>query len=98
MGDSLPGLFRRRLRCFTAARPGRGEAAKPAFRSINHPKIHVGKLHQPVARLGFRYANRLANQCLADEHRIAAPLDLSVQRTRRTAWSALYHGSSTRSG
>src|SRR3990172_7547018 len=75
MGDSFPGLFGWR---FTAARAGRREAAQPLGFAIDEAEVDVGEADDPVAAFGLGDADDLAGQRFADEHELAAPLDLTV--------------------
>src|SRR5882724_7609551 len=75
MGNSFPGLF---WLGFTAARPGRREAAKLFRVAVDDAKIDVDEAHDPIAGLCLREANGFARQCLADEHEVAAPFDVAA--------------------
>src|SRR5271169_6672530 len=95
MGDSFPALFR-----FAASRPGRRKAAQFFCPSVDDAEVDVAEPKEPVAIGRLGNADGLAGERLADEYEIAAPRHLisPVGRTRRTACSASYHGSSRRSG
>ena len=74
MVDSLLVLFRLR---FAAARPCRRKTTQFFACSVDQPEIDGGEADDPVAILGFGDADGLPGERLADENKIAAPLDLA---------------------
>ena len=92
MPDSFPGLF---WLCFQAGRPARLEAAELLGPAIDETKVDIGEVYDPVALLGLGDADELADEGFADEDEVAPHLISPLERTRRTAWSASYQGSST---
>ena len=73
MGNGVLFLF-----CFGAARPGRAEAAELTGLFIDGSQIDVGVAHDPVAGMGFGYADGLAGEDFADEDEFSAPFDLAA--------------------
>ena len=61
-------------------------------------EVATAEPHDMAAALELGETHELADQRLADEHALAAPLDFARGRMRRTSWSASYHGSSSRCG
>src|SRR6267142_1581187 len=76
MGNSFLGLF---LRRFAAPRPGCRKAAQFFGLVVDAAKIDVGEADDPIAIVSLGNSNRLADQHLADEHAISAPLDIAAR-------------------
>src|ERR1700722_10350230 len=75
MGDRFRVLFCRR---FTAPRPGRRKAAELFARAVDDAEVNIGKTDDPIAAFRLGNPNRLVDENLADEHKVAAPPDFSI--------------------
>jgi hypothetical protein len=73
--DSFLGLF---WGCFMAGRPARHKAAELSGRAIDDAELDIGEADDPVAGFGLSDAHSFADQRLAQEKQVAAPLDLAI--------------------